>query len=139
MSATNTSKKIKNDVWFVYDGDCPICNGAANAFKIKEAVGRLNTVNARTEKNHPVIQEINKLGLNLDDGMVIKFKDTCYHGVDALHVMALIGTNSGFFNRVNCFFFRSKFLSKICYPFFRAGRNFTLWCKNVDQINNIKT
>ena len=31
-------KKTKDQVWFVYDGDCPMCNGAVNAFMIKKAV-----------------------------------------------------------------------------------------------------
>jgi predicted DCC family thiol-disulfide oxidoreductase YuxK len=128
-------KKSKNQVWFVYDGKCPICNGAANAFMIKDVLGTLNLVDARTQKNHPVMIEINNLGLNLDEGMVIKFKDNIYHGSDALHVMALIGTNSGFFNKVNCFLFRSKILSKICYPFLRLGRNFVLYIKGVEKLN----
>jgi predicted DCC family thiol-disulfide oxidoreductase YuxK len=128
-------KKTKDQVWFVYDGDCPMCNGAVNSFMIKKAVGTLNLINARTQKNHPIMIEIKKLNLNLDDGMVIKFKDNLYHGADALHTMALIGGNSGFFNKVNCFLFKSKNLSKICYPFLRFCRNFVLYIKGIKKIN----
>lgn len=128
-------KELDNQVWFVYDGDCPICNGAANAFMIKKTVGTLNIIDARTQKNHPVMIEINNLDLNLDDGMVIKLKNKLYHGADALHVMALIGSNSGIFNQINYFLFRSKILSKICYPFLRFCRNVALWIKGVKKIN----
>ena len=90
----------KDDVWFVYDGECPICTSASRAYRIKEALGNLYTIDARADKNHPIMKEINSLGLNIDQGMVIKFKNTHYHGVEALHIMALLGTNSGLFNRL---------------------------------------
>lgn len=44
-------------IYFVYDGDCPICNYAAHALKISEAVGKLELVNAREQKTHPVYKE----------------------------------------------------------------------------------
>jgi predicted DCC family thiol-disulfide oxidoreductase YuxK len=28
-------ENIKNNIWFVYDGDCPLCTNAALALKIK--------------------------------------------------------------------------------------------------------
>lgn len=137
MNKTSTDKNSENEVWFVYDGECPICKAVAQAYKIKKALGILHILDARKEKNHPIMREINSLGLDLDKGMVIKFKNTHYHAVDALHVMALLGTNSGWFNRINSYIFRSKFLSKLCYPIFRSGRNFALWCKGVRQVKNL--
>ena len=128
-------KKSKDQVWFIYDGECPICRSAANAFMIKKTVGTLNIIDARTQKSHPVMIEVNNLNLNLDDGMVIKLKNKLYHGADVLHVMALIGSNSGIFNQINYFLFRSKILSKICYPFLRFCRNFVLLIKGVQKIN----
>ena len=130
--------KNQSDVWFVYDGDCPLCTGAANLFKIREVVGHLHTVNAREEKSHPVLLEANNLGMSLDDGMVIKLENRFYHGESALHVMALIGTNSGFFNRINCFLYRSKLLSRICYPVFRTIRNTTLFIMGIKKIDNLQ-
>jgi predicted DCC family thiol-disulfide oxidoreductase YuxK len=125
------------DVWFVYDGDCPICSVAARGLRIRKAVGSLNLVDARTETDHPVLQEIRNLKLDLDEGMVIKFRDTCYHGADALQVMALLGTGQGWFNRTNAMLFRSKILSKICYPPMRAGRNLLIRLRGVEKIGNL--
>lgn len=126
----------EKEVWFIYDGKCPICNGAANAFMIKKALGNLNLIDARTQKNHPIMIEIKNLGLNIDEGMAIKFQNIIYHGADALHIMALIGTNSNFFNKLNCFLFRSKFLSKLCYPSLKSIRNLVLYSKGIKKINH---
>lgn len=131
------SQEIKGDVWFIYDGDCPICTIAANALAIRKAVGNLHLINAREETNHPLMQEVRDKGLNLDEGMVIKFQNTCYHGADALHVMALLGTGQGWFNHMNYWLFRSKKLSKLLYPSMRAVRNFLIRLKGTGKINNL--
>lgn len=134
----DTLKNGTGDVWFVYDGDCPICSVAASALKIRKAVGKLHLVDARSDISNPILQEINDLKLDLDEGMVIKFRDTCYHGADALHVMAMLGTGQGWFNRLNALLFRSKFLSAICYPPMRTGRNLLIRLRGVPRINNLE-
>jgi predicted DCC family thiol-disulfide oxidoreductase YuxK len=126
------------DVWFVYDGDCPICTVAASALKIRKAVGNLHLVDARQDTSNPILGEIRDLKLDLDQGMVIKFRDTCYHGADALHVMAMLGTGQGWFNRLNAMLFRSRFLSALCYPPMRAGRNLLIRLRGVPRIDNLE-
>ncbi len=79
----------KKGVWFVYDGDCPMCNTAAHAFRIRQEHGSLHLVNAREASNDdPLIREINQRRLDLDEGMVIYCQDRFYHGSDALKFMA---------------------------------------------------
>jgi len=129
----------QGDVWFVYDGDCPICGMAANALQIKKTVGNLHLVNAREQGNHPIMAEINALRLNLDEGMVLKFQDVLYHGADALHLMSLLGSPYGWFNRMNAFLFRSKTLAACCYPVMRAVRNLLLRVKGVAKLDNLKS
>ena len=131
------TESAKGDVWFVYDGDCPLCTTAASALRIRKAVGNLHLVNAREDRNHPVMQEILAMRLDLDEGMVIKFLDTCFFGADALHVMALLGTGQGWFNRMNAWLFRSKTLSRLLYPPMRAARNLLLWFIGVSKIRNL--
>lgn len=131
------TESAKGDVWFVYDGDCPICTTAANALQIRKAVGTLHLVNAREDRNHPVMREILARRLNLDEGMVIKFLDTCYFGADALHVMALLGTGQGWFNRMNASLFRSKTLSRLLYPPMRTARNLFIRLKGIPKIDNL--
>jgi len=49
----------KTGVWFVYDGEYPICTHTAEALRIKQAHGALHTVNAREVNADPLITEIN--------------------------------------------------------------------------------
>lgn len=127
----------KNDVWFIYDGDCPICSTAAHALQIRKSIGELRLVNARDDKDHPLLLEINKRQLDLDEGMVLKYVDGFYHGEDALHMMALLGSGKGWLNRMNALLFRSKFIATVCYPVMRAIRNTLLRFKGVRQIRNL--
>ncbi|MEQ1704739.1 MAG: DCC1-like thiol-disulfide oxidoreductase family protein [Rickettsiales bacterium] len=134
----NADQVSAEDVWFVYDGQCPLCMMGATHFKVREAIGALHLLDARKQPDHPLMQEINRLGLNLDEGMVIKFKNTCYQGADALHIMAMLGTDSGWFNRINACMFRSKTLSALFYPAFRSARNLLLKLRSVEKINNLR-
>lgn len=135
-SPDNLDQRI-GDVWFVYDGDCPLCSVAAHALRIRKAVGNLHLVDARSALDHPILREVRERKLDLDQGMVIKFRDTCYHGADALQVMALLGTGQGWFNRLNALLFRSKTLSRIFYPPMRAVRNLLIRLRGVDKIGNL--
>src|SRR5688572_27377853 len=128
---------MKEGVWLIYDGECPICRPTANAIKIKKAVGIIHLVNAREQ--HPILEEIKQAGLNLDDGMVVKFQHTLYHGAEAQYILAMIGTNSDWFNRMNVFLFRSKFIAKLIYPILRCIRNIILNIKGIKKLNNLAT
>ncbi|MEM7054051.1 MAG: DUF4166 domain-containing protein [Pseudomonadota bacterium] len=134
----NQAQRQTGDVWFVYDGDCSICCMAAEALQIKKSVGDLHLVDARHDQQHPLVAEINALGLDLDEGMVLKFQDRHYHGRDALHLMALLGSAHGGFNRMNALLFRSKFVARLCYPFMRAMRNFLLRMNGIAKIRNLE-
>lgn len=132
------TENSEGDVWFVYDGDCPICNHAAHALRIRQAVGTLHLVNARTQTDHPVVREVNARGYDLDAGMVIKFHNAYYHGAEALGIMALLGTGIGWFNQMNAMLFRSPSVAHICYPFMRAVRNALLCLNGVSKLQNLE-
>lgn len=125
------------DIWFIYDGDCPICQTGASFYKVRQSVGKVVTVDARTEKNHPVLLEVNKARLNLDDGMVIKFNGTLYQGAAALHLMATLGADEGILNTINNALFKNEALAKTLYPYMRMGRNIALKIKGIGNINNL--
>lgn len=127
------------EVWFAYDGECPICSYAAHTLRIRKSVGNLHLVNARESQDHPLVREITALGLNLDDGMVLKFGSRCYHGRDALHMMALLGSPIGWFNRANALLFRSRLLAKLLYPPMRGTRNLLLRLHGTQQIHNLRS
>jgi len=129
--------KLKGEVYFVYDGDCPICTTAANGFRIREAVGLLYLINAREGKDQPLVREVTELGYDLDEGMVIKFGERYYHGADALGIMAMLGSNIGWFNRMNALLFRSPRMAALLYTVMRSIRNALILIKGKPKLNNL--
>ncbi len=110
--------------WLIYDGDCPFCSAYVKYVRLVASVGPLKLVNAR--EGGPMVEEILKRNLNLDDGMVLKLGNRFYHGAECINVLASLTTPSGLFNRINATIFRSDSLSKILYPLLRTGRAMTL-------------
>jgi predicted DCC family thiol-disulfide oxidoreductase YuxK len=107
--------------WMVYDGDCPVCSRYVRLVRLRESVGDVRVVNARD--GGPVVDEVVRRGLDLDEGMVLIHQGRFYHGADCVHMMAMLSSPSGLFNRVNAAVFRSPTLSRLLYPILRFGRN----------------
>jgi hypothetical protein len=83
------------------------------------------------------MEEITAAGLDIDQGMVVKVGGQIYYGPDAIHVLALMGTNKGFFNRLAYLSFRSKAASRVLYPALRTCRNLLLKLLSKTKINNL--
>ncbi len=125
-------------IWFIYDGDCPLCKNAALALRIKEDYGNLTLLNAREEKNHPLIQHINEQRLDLDEGMIIYDGQSFFHGKDALRFMAKYSDRKGWFNLTNKILFWSDSAAKILYPWMRGVRNRLVKHKGISRIDNLE-
>ena len=108
----------------MYDGDCPFCSRYVQYLRLREAAGPVRLVNAR--EGGPLVDELLRAGLDLDEGMVLKLGGRSYHGADCIHALALLSSGSGLFNRINAKVFRSPQLSRLLYPVLRAGRNTVL-------------
>lgn len=105
----------------VYDGECPICSAYCKALALRKLDSEFLVLNAR--EAHPIVHEIKQLGLDLDEGFVLRISGAYYHGADAINRLALITTGTTVFNRINYYIFGSKFLSRLLYPVLRMGRN----------------
>lgn len=105
--------------------------------KIRESVGELRIVDAREQSD--VLDEITARGLDIDQGMVLKMGEQLYYGADAIHMLSLIGTRSGIFNRLNYWLFRSESVSRVLYPVLRFFRNLLLKFLGKSKINNLGT
>jgi len=123
------------DILLVYDRECPVCDAYCRMVRIRESVGALRLVNARDASG--IMSEITAKGLDIDEGMVLKFGNTLYYGADAIHVLSLMSSRSGAFNRLTYWIFRSKSLSNILYPLFRFFRNLLLKLLRKARINNL--
>jgi predicted DCC family thiol-disulfide oxidoreductase YuxK len=108
----------------VYDGACPVCSSYVRYVRISNAAGALQLVNAR--EGGAWAERVRQAGLDLDEGMVLFYGGRSYHGVDCVHMLALLSTRSGAFNRVNALLFSAPRFARVAYPVMRAGRNLLL-------------
>jgi len=118
----------------VYDGECPVCSAYSRALALRELDSGFQVLNAR--EPHPIVREIDRLGLDMDEGFVLKIGDDYYHGAEAIHRLALITTRTGTFNKINYYIFRSRFLSRLLYPVLRFGRNTLLMLLGKTKLNH---
>jgi predicted DCC family thiol-disulfide oxidoreductase YuxK len=123
------------EILLVYDKECPACDTYCQIVRIRETVGDLKIIDAR-EKSE-VLDEITKLGLDIDQGMVLKMGGQLYYGSEAMHALALISSRSGLLNRINYWIFKSKSVSSWLYPVLRLFRNLLLKMLGKTKINNL--
>ena len=118
----------------VYDGDCPFCQAYVKMLRLK-AQYSVELINARDD--HPLVIDITKAGLDLDEGMVVELDGQFYHGDNAMHIMVLMTTDSGVLRRLTKWTFKSKWRSQHLYPILRGGRNLTLKLRGHTKIKNL--
>jgi len=119
-----TTQTGEPGAWIVYDGQCPFCSRYVALLRLRDSLGEVRLINARD--GGPVVEELERAGVDLDEGMVLKLDDRLYHGHDCIHVLALLSTPSGSFNRINAALFRSPRVARLLYPVLRTGRNAVL-------------
>lgn len=132
----STPKVQPADAWLVYDDECPVCKTYCKYIRIREAVGNLQLVDARQPSL--LMDEITAAGLDIDQGMVLKFKDVIYYGPDAIHMLTLLSTPSGIFNRINYYVFSTRFGARIFYPIGKSFRTLLLKLLGIQYIKNLK-
>ena len=112
------------EVLIVYDGQCPFCSRYVKLVRLRETLGPVRLVNAR--EGGPLVEELQRAGVDLDEGMALKLDGRLYHGHDCVHMLALLSTPSSAFNRLNAALFRSPRAARLLYPVLRTGRNAAL-------------
>ncbi|WP_244904730.1 DCC1-like thiol-disulfide oxidoreductase family protein [Cellvibrio mixtus] len=85
---------MTKQVVLVYDKECPACDNYCRLVRIREDIGELVLVDAR--EPGLILDEITALGWDIDQGMVLKLEQQLYYGSDAIHMLSLLGTRSGY-------------------------------------------
>jgi predicted DCC family thiol-disulfide oxidoreductase YuxK len=108
----------------VYDGECPFCSRFVALYRIRQNVGRVELIDART---HPeLVAEVRARGYEINDGMIAIWRGRYYYGADGATLMALLSAESGFFARLNRLMFRNPRVAGIVYPILVRGRKLAL-------------
>lgn len=113
-------------LWLVYDGDCPFCAATARMYRLKKSVGDLQVVNAREAGDMEIMQAITAAKLDLNEGIVAMFNGRLYHGAEALHLLALLGSDKDWLNRLNAVLFQNRQTVRFAYPAMKFLRNAVL-------------
>tara|TARA_R110002110_G_scaffold415800_1_gene656288 strand:+ start:44746 stop:45738 length:993 start_codon:yes stop_codon:yes gene_type:complete len=119
-------------IYLIYDNECILCTQCAKALKIKNAVGHLEVISARID--HPLVTEALELGYDLNEGIVVKYKDSYYHGQEAVSFLALLSNPVDLFNKLNARLFKHKWAVIVIYPLFKAIRNCLLFLRRTPGI-----
>ena len=107
----------------IYDGDCPFCSRYTAMLDLRDRYD-LTLINAR--RQHPLVDEVRNRGLRLDEGMILKIDDRYYHGDRCLNLLALMGSDTGFFSVMTRMLFGRPRIAAILYPILATGRHLTL-------------
>lgn len=108
----------------VYDGDCPFCSRYVKLLRLKESIGPVELINARTD--HTVVRRLIASGYDLDEGIVLIQGDDIYFGDQCMTRLAVLSTPIGVFNRLNAAILSSPRISAFAYPILKAGRRIVL-------------
>ena len=121
-----------NITYVIYDGDCPVCSRYTQYIRFQETVGEVVLVNCREQ---PVLlAELKAQGYNLNDGMLLRYKNAWHYGDQAVFMMAALASPSNCFNRFNAFMFKSPRVVKYIYPAMVVGRKALLFILNKKQL-----
>jgi predicted DCC family thiol-disulfide oxidoreductase YuxK len=108
----------------IYDGDCIFCQNYVKLVRLRETVGNVDLVDARSDD--PRVAQYQRRGYDLNEGMLFVWKGQIHHGSAAVHVLGALSSDAGWFNKVNRAVFSSRFASTLLYPFLKLGRRATL-------------
>jgi predicted DCC family thiol-disulfide oxidoreductase YuxK len=125
-----------HEILLVYDQECPVCDAYCRSLHIRESAGELRLINAREDT--AFMADITRLGLDIDQGMVVVAGGTLHYGADAIHALARLSSASSVFGRINYWLFTSQSRSQRLYPLLRSARNLLLKALGKTKINNLQ-
>lgn len=114
----------KSEIYVIYDGDCPFCTEYVKLVRLREAVGKVNLLNAR--EPHPAVDYARSTGVDFNQEMALVMNGEIHAGAECINRLALMSTGAGPFNAIMAKVFSSPRTSRALYPFLRTGRNLTL-------------
>lgn len=120
----------------IYDGDCVFCDNYVKFYRLKEAAGPVELIDARSSDAR--VAALWKSGYDLNEGMVFVHRGQTYYGADAVNVLAMLSSSSTMLNRLNAAVFRSKTVANLLYPFLKFGRRVTLLVRGRKLLTDLR-
>ena len=121
----------------IYDGACIFCDAYVRLLALREAVGPVELIDARS--GDPRLRAYESAGYDLNEGMLFEYNGTVYFGADALNILATLSTPVSTFNRINGALLSKQLVARFFYPMFKFCRTITLKLRRVPKISGPNT
>ena len=118
----------------IYDGDCVFCQNYTRFVRLRDTVGKVEMLDARS--GDPRVDHFWAQGFDLNEGILFVYQGKVYHGSDAVHVLAGLSSSATWFNRLNRAIFSSRLASMALYPLLKLGRRATLLARGKGLISD---
>jgi len=93
-----------NDLWVVYDGECPFCSSYVLLYRLREQAKQVHLIDARS--THPMVDEVRRERARPRRGDGRQIPGAPLSRAAAMNILAILGSDGGVFNRVNRALFR---------------------------------
>ena len=123
MSAAGRTAAGDGASLIVYDGDCIFCQNYVRFFRLREAVGPVELVDARS--GDPRVARYQR-DYDLNEGMLFVHQGQVHYGDEAVHMLALLSSSSNLFAWANRHLFSHRWIARAAYPLLKLGRRATL-------------
>ncbi len=107
-----------------YDGQCPFCASWMRMARLRETVGEVELVDARSGDAR--VTELLAAGHDLDEGMLVRWQGRLYYGAEALNLLARMSRPQGLFNRLQRRVLGNPAHMHVVYPWLVRGRKLVL-------------
>jgi predicted DCC family thiol-disulfide oxidoreductase YuxK len=121
----------------IYDGACIFCGAYVRLLSLREAVGPVELIDARS--GDPRLRAYQSAGYDLNEGMLFEYNGTVYFGADAMNVIAILSTPVKTFNRINGALLSKRPVARFFYPIFKFCRTITLKLRRIPKISGPNT
>ncbi len=108
----------------IYDGECIFCRNFARLVRLRETVGPVELLDARS--GDPRVLAYQRRGYNLNIGMLFVWRGDVYYAGDAVHMLGRLSSPVSWFNRLNAALFANRTVARLLYPLLNFGRLATL-------------
>ena len=117
----------------IYDGACIFCDAYVRLLALREAVGPVELIDARS--GDPRLRAYESAGYDLNEGMLFEYNGTVYFGAEGVNVLATLSTPVSTFNRINGALLSKQLVARFFYPVFKFCRTITLKLRRVPKIS----
>jgi len=108
----------------IYDGDCPFCRSYVKLMALRERVGAVDLVDARS--GDPRVASAERDGYDLDEGMLAIYGGKTYYGGDAVALISTLSSNEGRVQSLISKLLGNPTRARLLYPILKCGRNLAL-------------